>query len=58
MIVQVHTYKRHPKYFKSYRTTKKFHAHDENNICKEGDEVTIVTPGGEKVFEIDRVDYI
>jgi transcription elongation factor GreA len=24
----------------------------------EGDEVTIVTPGGEKVFEIDRVDYI
>jgi transcription elongation factor GreA len=23
----------------------------------EGDEVTIVTPGGEKTFEIDRVDY-
>lgn len=24
----------------------------------EGDEVTIVTPSGEKVFEIDRVEYI
>ncbi len=24
----------------------------------EGDEVTIVTPGGEKVFEIDQVEYI
>ncbi|MGX9417032.1 transcription elongation factor GreA [Vibrio sp. RC27] len=24
----------------------------------EGDEVTIVTPSGEKVFEIDKVDYI
>lgn len=23
----------------------------------EGDEVTIVTPGGEKTFEIDKVDY-
>jgi transcription elongation factor GreA len=24
----------------------------------EGDEVTIVTPSGEKVFEVDRVEYI
>lgn len=24
----------------------------------EGDEVTIVTPGGEKVFEVDQVEYI
>lgn len=24
----------------------------------EGDEVTIVTPGGEKVFEVDKVDYV
>jgi transcription elongation factor GreA len=24
----------------------------------EGDEVTIVTPGGEKVFEIDKVEYL
>lgn len=41
VVITVHTYKRHPKYFKQYRTTKKFHAHDENNICQEGDEVTI-----------------
>ncbi len=24
----------------------------------EGDEVTITTPGGEKVFEVDKVDYV
>lgn len=24
----------------------------------EGDEVTILTPGGDKVFEIDKVDYL
>lgn len=41
IVVTVHTYKRHPKYFKSYRTTKKFYAHDENEVCVEGDEVTI-----------------
>lgn len=41
VVVTVHTYKRHPKYFKSYRTTKTFHAHDEGNIVQEGDTVTI-----------------
>ena len=41
VIVTVHTYKNHPKYKKSYRTTKKFYAHDEGEICKEGDTVTI-----------------
>ena len=39
--VTVHSYKRHPKYFKSYRTTKTFHAHDENEVVQEGDTVTI-----------------
>jgi len=39
--ITVHTYKRHSKYKKSYRTTKKFHAHDENEVCKEGDIVVI-----------------
>ena len=41
IVVTVHTYKRHPKYFKQYRTTKKFYAHDENEVCVEGDTVTI-----------------
>lgn len=41
IIITVHTYKRHPKYFKQYRTTKKFYAHDENEVCQDGDTVTI-----------------
>lgn len=41
IVIQVHTYKRHPKYMKQYRTTKKFTAHDENEVCQEGDEATI-----------------
>jgi small subunit ribosomal protein S17 len=40
-VIIVHTYKTHPKYFKRYRVSKKFHAHDEENACKEGDLVTI-----------------
>jgi small subunit ribosomal protein S17 len=41
VIISVHTYKRHPKYMKRYRTTKKFYAHDEQNEVREGDIVTI-----------------
>lgn len=41
IVVAVHTYKQHPKYKKRYRTTSKFHAHDEQEQCKVGDEVTI-----------------
>jgi len=31
----------HPKYGKFIRRSTKLHAHDENNVCKEGDIVTI-----------------
>ena len=41
IVVSVHTYKSDPKYKKKYRVTKKFYAHDEDNVCKEGDVVTI-----------------
>ncbi|MDP3975699.1 MAG: 30S ribosomal protein S17, partial [bacterium] len=41
VVIQIHTYKLHTKYKKSYRDTKKFYAHDEGNKCKEGDEVTV-----------------
>lgn len=41
IVITVHTYKQHPKYKKSYRTTKTFTAHDEHEVAKEGDEVTI-----------------
>jgi small subunit ribosomal protein S17 len=33
-VVEVTTYKSHPKYKKRYKVTKKFHAHDENNISQ------------------------
>ncbi|MBM3350357.1 MAG: 30S ribosomal protein S17 [Betaproteobacteria bacterium] len=33
---------KHPLIGKVVRQSKKFHAHDENNSCKEGDVVTIV----------------
>lgn len=41
IVVNVFTYKTHPKYKKSYRVTKKFYAHDENQVAKEGDKVTV-----------------
>ncbi|MCC7432708.1 30S ribosomal protein S17 [Candidatus Peregrinibacteria bacterium] len=41
IVIQVHTYKMHPKYKKRYRTSKKFYAHDPQNMFKIGDEVTI-----------------
>lgn len=41
IVVSVFAYKTHPKYKKKYRTTKKFYAHDEGQVAKEGDAVTI-----------------
>jgi len=41
IVVTVHGYKTHPKYKKRYRVTKKYYAHDENGMAKDGDLVTI-----------------
>ena len=41
VVVQVDSYKIQPKYKKKYKISAKFYAHDENNICKEGETVTI-----------------
>lgn len=41
VVVTVHARKMHPVLGKAYRVSKKFHAHDEENVCKEGDEVLI-----------------
>ena len=41
VVISVVSYKMHSKYKKRYKTTKKFYAHDESNISKEGDIVTI-----------------
>jgi len=40
--VRVDTYKKHPLYGKRVKQSKKFHVHDENEIAKIGDVVTIV----------------
>ena len=41
IVVEVHSYKEHPKYKKRYRVSKKFHAHDEENKGQVGETVTI-----------------
>ncbi len=41
IVVTVHDYKTHPVYKKPFRTSKKYTAHDEKNLLKEGDSVCI-----------------
>lgn len=41
IVVEVHTYKVHPKYKKRYRVSKKFHVDDPQSTYKIGNEVTI-----------------
>ena len=41
IVVQVDSYKTHPKYKKKYKVSAKFYAHDESNSSKEGDVVVI-----------------
>ncbi len=40
--VSVETYRKHRLYGKRVKSSKKFHAHDENNTAKLGDVVTIM----------------
>ena len=42
VVVAVETRKVQPLYKKAIRFTKKYKAHDENNVCKIGDKVKIV----------------
>jgi small subunit ribosomal protein S17 len=41
VVVAVDYVRRHPLYHKRITRTSKFQAHDENNLCKEGDIVRI-----------------
>lgn len=41
VVVKVIKIKTHPKYKKQYQVSTNYKAHDENNICKIGDKVTI-----------------
>jgi small subunit ribosomal protein S17 len=42
IVVTVETYENHPLYNKRIKRTKKFKAHDENNVAKIGDRVKIM----------------
>lgn len=42
IVVEVETHKRHSKYLKRVKYSNKYYAHDENNVAKEGDVVTIM----------------
>lgn len=42
IVVEVEERKPHPVYGKMMTSTKKFHAHDENNECGVGDTVSIM----------------
>lgn len=42
IVVEIATSKQHPKYRKRIKVTKRFKAHDENNIAKDGDLVRIM----------------
>lgn len=42
VVVQVDRLVQHPVYRKVVKVSKTFHAHDENNSCKEGDRVRIM----------------
>ena len=56
--VLVETYRRHPLYGKRVKYSKKFTAHDENNIAKEGDIVSIFETrplSATKRFCLDKV---
>ena len=41
-VVKVATYDQHPKYKKIIESTKNYKAHDEGNVCNEGDKVRII----------------
>lgn len=42
VVVRVDRSIKHPLYGKTIRLSKKYHAHDENNLIKEGESVKIV----------------
>ena len=42
IVVQIKERKPHPVYGKMMTSTKKFHAHDENNECSIGDTVKVM----------------
>ena len=55
VVVKVDSVKRHPMYKKTYKVSKKFKAHDENNEFHVGDKVEIMETAPiskEKTFKV------
>ena len=42
VVVSVSRFVKHPLYGKFYKVSKKYKAHDEENLCKTGDKVKII----------------
>lgn len=42
VVVRVESFKKHPLYGRRFKTSKKFKAHDEGNVCGIGDKVRMM----------------
>ena len=60
VVVKVASFNPHPKYKKIMETNKNYKAHDEKNICSEGDVVRIIESkpisGGKKWSVLEVVE--
>ncbi len=60
IVVKVASYNPHPKYKKIMESNKNYKAHDEQNICSEGDVVKIIESkpisGGKKWTVLEVVE--
>lgn len=60
IVVKVASYNPHPKYKKIMESNKNYKAHDEQNVCSEGDVVRIVESkpisGGKKWAVLEVVE--
>jgi len=57
IVATVHTYKKHPKYKKKYRSSKKYHIHNPNNKKFEiGDKITFYESTPISKFKKWRID--
>ncbi|MFI3300111.1 MAG: 30S ribosomal protein S17 [Candidatus Gastranaerophilales bacterium] len=58
IVVKVAEYNPHPKYKKIIETNKNYKAHDEQNVCNEGDKVRIIESrpiSGDKRWNLSEV---
>ena len=53
-VVRIHERKPHPVYGKMVNSTKKLHAHDENNEASIGDTVTVRRPSRPSLLEASK----